>query len=35
MQTIILKLTNNKRKIIYFDKEEEVLVAKDLKHINL
>jgi len=30
-----IKIDNNKTKIIDFDKEEEVLVAKDLKHINL
>jgi hypothetical protein len=30
-----IKIDNNKRKIIDFDKEEEVFVAKDLKHINL
>jgi hypothetical protein len=34
MQTIISKLTTTKEKK-NFDKEEEVLVAKDLKHINL
>lgn len=30
-----IKIDNNKRKVIDFNKEEEVISAKDLKHINL